>query len=55
MGKLFIVALAVFGAYIAIGIFFPSLMRDGFAISGHTITYGLIVLGGVGYLAFKAK
>lgn len=55
MLKLFVVALAVFGAFILIGIFAPGLMHEGFQISGHKIAWGLVGLGGIGYLAYKAK
>lgn len=55
MGRLFIVALAVFGAFILIGLYAPGLMREGFTVSGHKIAWSLLVLGGVGYIAYKAK
>lgn len=53
--KIVIAILAVVGAFFAIGIFFPSLFQNGFRVSGHMVTFGVLALCGVGYLAIKAK
>lgn len=55
MVKLIMVAATVLVAYFAIRIFAPSLMTDGFTLGGHSIAWGLVGLGVIGYICYKAK
>lgn len=55
MVKVIMVLATVFVAYMGIRIFAPSLMHDGFTLGGHSIAWGLVGLGVIGYICYKAK
>lgn len=55
MVKWFVIALALLGAYCLINSYMPSLWHEGFRVSGHLIPLAGIALGGLVFIALKAK
>lgn len=54
MMKLFLLALLAFGAFLAMGIFFPSSTHTAFTVGGYHITWIILGVCGVTFLGYKA-
>jgi nitrate/nitrite transporter NarK len=54
MVKLFLIALIAFGAFIALGIFFPQSAHTAFTLAGHGVTWVILGVCGCAYLGYKA-
>ena len=55
MGKILIVLLALFGAYLFLAFYFPSTFHEGFTLLGHPVTWAFVGLITVGYIGYRLK